>query len=493
MALAGPCKAGGIAGQLLAWGGNIVKDEYAGLDAVDQARLIRRGEVSPLDLVEAAIARVEALNPALNAVITPLFDKAREQAESPALTDGPFRGVPMVLKDFICHSAGDSFFEGMGYLKKLEWTEVGDTHLAAKFREEGFINIAKTNTCELALTPDTQPTEFGPTRNPWNVDRSTFGSSGGSAAAVASRMVPVGHANDAGGSIRMPAGACGLVGLKPTHGRVSLGPEFGDLFGGLVSEHVLARSVRDSAAVLDAISSPMPGDPSPISWESGRFADAAGRRSERALKIGFMDAHAGATVHADCSAAVHSTAKMLEDLGHQVEPSHPAVIEDEAFMRHFGNQVCAGTAWLVDHYWPGATGIPVTEADVEGMTWAMAEVGRAMNAADFLAGREAIQLFGRDVAMWFHHGDYDLLLSPTTPMPPPEIGSFASIDTVSFAFPFNCTGQPAMSVPVHQTSDGFPVGVQLVAKHAQEELLFEVAAQLEQQSGWLTRKPPICA
>jgi amidase len=252
----------------------------------------------------------------------------------------------------------------------------------------------------------------------------------------------------------------------------------------------VTRSVRDSAAVLDAIATPVPGDPNPLPRASG-FADAASRHPERALKIGFIDAHIGVTVHPDCSAAVHATAMMLEDLGHHVEPSHPAAIENEVFMRHFANQVCAGAAWLIDHYWPTATGIPVTKEDVEGMTWAMAEVGRGMNAGDFLAGREALQLFSREIATWFDEGGYDMLLSPTTPMPPPEIGSFAPIDTICFAFPFNSSGQPAMSVPVHETSDGFPVGVQLAAKHAQEELLFELAAQLEQRSGWLTRRPPV--
>ena len=469
-----------------------MKDEFADLDAVAQAELVRRGDVTPLELVEAAIARVQALDPSLDAVITPLFDQALERAGSPELADGPFRGVPMVLKDFVCHSAGDPFFEGMGYLRKLGWTEIGDTFLAARFREAGFVTVAKTNTAELGLLPDTQPAAFAPTRNPWNIDRSTFGSSGGSAAAVASRMVPVGHANDAGGSIRMPAGACGLVGLKPTHGRVSLGPEFGDLFGGLVAEHVVTRSVRDSAAVLDAVAGPMPGDPCPTPDRTGSFADAATGLGARTLKIGFVDDHRRIEVHPDCQAAVHSTVTLLEELGHRVERSHPAAIEDEAFMGHFGRQVCAGATWLVDHYWPAATGVPVTEDDVEGMTWAMAEAGRSMNAGEFLAGREAIQLFTRDVATWFHDGEYDVLLSPTTPMPPPSIGTFAPIDTVCFTFPFNATGLPAISVPVHESAEGLPIGTQLAAPYAREDVLLGLATQLEERSGWLSRRPPVC-
>ena len=468
-------------------------DEYAALDAVDQAELVRSGNVTPLELVEAAIARIEALNPVLNAVVTPLYDKAREQATSPTLPDGPFRGVPMVLKDFACHSAGDTFYEGMNYLKKLNWTEDHDTYLAAKFRAAGFITVAKTNTCELGITPDTQPDAFGATRNPWNTDHTPFGSSGGSAAAVASRMVPIGHANDGGGSIRLPASACGLVGLKPTNARVSLGPEFGDLWGGLAVEHILARSVRDSAAVLDAISEPMPGDPAPMNWVDGQFADAARRHPEQPLRIGLMDSHAGTTMHPDCTEAIQVAAKTLEELDHRVESSYPAAIENPDFASHFSRQVCASVAWLLDHYWPQHTGVPITEPDVEPLTWILAEIGRKMNGGDYLAGREAQQLFGRDIAQWFDDGNFDLLLTPTTPMRAPDIGTVAPIDAVYFTFPFNSSGQPAISLPLHESSDGFPVGVQLVARHGREDLLLTIAAQLEQHCRWTTRKPPISA
>lgn len=452
---------------------------------------MRSDEVTPLELVESAISRIGDLNPALNAVITPLYEKACEQAKSPELPDGPFRGVPMVLKDFICHSAGDPFFEGMNYLKKLTWTESDDTHLAAKFREAGFITVAKTNTCELGMTPDTQPDAFGPTRNPWNTELTPFGSSGGSAAAVASRMVPVGHANDGGGSIRMPAGACGLVGLKPTNGRVSLGPAFGDILGGLAVEHVVTRSVRDSAAILDSISIPMPGDPAPMAWAPGQFAAAAAHHPERALRIGLLDTHAGTIVHADCVEAVQRAARMLEALGHRVESSAPAAVQDPAFVSHFGRQMCAGVAWMLDHYWPRNTGVPIGEEDVEPVTWAMAEAGRAMNGGDFLAGREAQQSYGRDIALWYVDGGYDLLLTPTTPVRPPDVGTPAPIAAVYFTFPFNSTGQPAISLPLHQSSDGLPIGIQLVARHGREDVLLSIATQLEQHSGWLTRKPPV--
>jgi amidase len=478
---------------LLDWGLKAVQDEFANLDAVDQAEVVRSGAATPLDLVEAAIARIEALNPELNAVITPLFDQARAQATSPTLPDGPFRGVPMVLKDFICHSAGDPFFEGMQYLKNLAWTEDEDTYLAAKFREAGFIAVAKTNTCELGMTPDTQPQAFGPTRNPWNLGHTPFGSSGGSAAAVASRMVPVGHANDGGGSIRMPAGACGLVGLKPTNSRVSLGPEFGDIMGGLAVEHVVARSVRDSAAVLDAISRPMPGDPTPMDWAANRFAQAASQFPDQRLRVGLMDSHTATTLHPESVQAVGRAARMLEELGHHVEASHPAAIENPTFFAAFGRQMCAGVAWVLDHYWPRRTGIPVARDDVESLTWSMAEAGRAMNGGDFLAGREALQLYGRDIARWFDESGFELLLTPTTPVRPPEVGTPAPIEACYFTFPFNSTGQPAISLPLHENSDGLPIGIQLVARPGCEDLLLSVAAQLEHHANWASRKPPISA
>ena len=234
--------------------------ELARLDATGQAELVRDGEVSPAELVEGAIGRIEALNPELNAVISDLSDKAIAAAGRP-LADGPFRGVPMLLKDLACHSAGDPFHEGMAFLKRLKWTESEDQYLARKFRDAGFVFLGKTNTPELGILPTTEPAAYGPTRNPWDTGRSPGGSSGGSAAAVAAGLVPVAHANDGGGSIRIPASHCGLVGLKPSRGRVSLGADFGDVISGLAIEHVVCRSVRDSAAVLDAICGDMPGDP----------------------------------------------------------------------------------------------------------------------------------------------------------------------------------------------------------------------------------------
>jgi amidase len=284
-----------------------------------------------------------------------------------------------------------------------------------------------------------------------------------------------------------------LVGLKPTNTRVSLGPEFGDLLGGFAVEHVVTRSVRDSAAILDITSTPMPGDPYPMEWTPDRFRSAAGEHPERPLRVGFTTTHAGTAVHEDCAHAVQVAVKMLGTLGHEVEESHPAAIEDPAFFDSFGKQMCAATAWALDHYWPRRTGVPVTAEDVEPLTWGMAEAGRSLNAGDYLAGRETQQLFGRAIATWFDDGRFDLLMTPTTPVRPPSVGTLGPIESVFFTFAFNSTGQPAISLPLHQSDDGLPFGVQFVARHGREDLLLSIAAQLEEQTDWASHTPPISA
>ena len=262
-------------------------DELASLDATAQAELVRSGTVQPIELVDAAISRIEQLDPQLNAVVTPLFDKARDQATSTELPDGPFRGVPMLLKDFLCHTAGDPYFEGMRFLRDLHWREECDTYLAAKFRAAGFVFVGKTNLPELAGGAVTESAAFGPTRNPWDLTRSPGGSSGGSAAAVAAGLVPVAHGNDGTGSLRIPASACGLVGLKPSRGRTSLGPARSPGLLGNIVEHVLTRSVRDTAAVLDAVAGTLPGDLFTAEPPLRPFIDEVGRDPGH-LRVGLL-------------------------------------------------------------------------------------------------------------------------------------------------------------------------------------------------------------
>ena len=330
-------------------------DELSTLDATAQAALVSSGQASPGEMVEAAIARIEAINPQLNAVITPLFESARTQAAG-HLPDGPFRGVPFLLKDLSCHSAGDPFHEGMAFLKERGWTEGEDTALARRFRAAGLVVVGKTNTPELGILPTTEPHAYGPTRNPWDVGRSTGGSSGGSAAAVAAGMVPVAHANDGGGSIRIPASECGLVGLKPTRGRVSSGPEFGDVMGGLTCEHVVTRSVRDSAAILDATQGMEPGDPYSVPVPVRPYLQEVGA-DPGSLRVGMMTiAPLGQVdVHLDCVAATEIAGRALEVLGHRVEVSHPKALDDPDFTGHFITSWAAGAAWNLD-YWSRRTG-----------------------------------------------------------------------------------------------------------------------------------------
>src|SRR5882724_1408934 len=290
--------------------------DLALLDATAQAELVRQRKASPRELVDAAIDRIERVNPRLNAVITPLFETARAQADSTRLPDGPFRGVPFLLKDLICHSAGDPYHAGMRLLRELRWVEREDTYLAARFRASGFVFLGKTNTPELGPVPTTEPLAYGPTRNPWDPGRSPGGSSGGSAAAVASGMVPAAHANDGGGSIRIPASACGLVGLKPSRGRTSLGPDAGAVWEGMAIEHVVSRSVRDTAAVLDVVAGYVPGDPYTAPPPARPFRAEVGADPGR-LRVGLLTRAPGGAVelHPECVRGAQMTARLLESLG----------------------------------------------------------------------------------------------------------------------------------------------------------------------------------
>jgi amidase len=452
-----------------------MSDDLARMDATDQAELVRSGKASPSELVEAAIARIEKVNPELNAVIHPLFEEARREAAG-ELPAGPFRGVPMVLKDLLCFSAGHPFHEGMRFLKEQDWTEEEDQYLAAKFRTAGFVFVGKTNTPELGILPACEPDAHGATRNPWNTAHSTGGSSGGSAAAVASGMVPVGHANDGGGSIRIPASECGLVGLKPTRARTSLGPELGDMFGGLVSEHVVTRSVRDSAAILDAVHGPMPGDPYAAPPPARPFLEEVGAETGR-LRVGILTSAPGAPVHPDCVAAAEDAGRLLESLGHTVEAEHPKAMDDPEVTQQFITFWSAGNAWSLD-YWSRKTGRSIGPDDVEPLTWALCEMGRSFSAPQWLSARE-----------WLAEpppllGEFD------SPADNPLQGLFRAAGLVPFTPAFNITGQPGVSLPLSWNDAGLPIGVQLVSAFGREDVLLRVSAQLEQARPWADRVPP---
>src|SRR5581483_142904 len=291
-----------------------------------QAELVRTGVCSPSELLEACIDAVERLNPTLNSVIVPLYDVAREQVAAGALGDGPFRGVPLLLKDLGATLAGTPQYGGTRFLRDHQWISPRDSTLVERFRAAGFVMFGKTNTPELGLSPTTEPDTFGPTRNPWNPERIVGGSSGGSAAAVASRVVGLAHAGDGGGSIRNPAGAVGAVGLKPTRGRTSLGPDVGESWSGCVTEHVITRTVRDTASVLDCVAGYAPGDPAPAPPPVRPFADEVGADPGH-LRVGLFWANAHMPGGPDARAAVERCGRLLEELGHDVHDGYPDALD----------------------------------------------------------------------------------------------------------------------------------------------------------------------
>ncbi len=476
-----------------------MSDDITWLDATAQAELVRSGAVSPAELVEGAIDRMQRLNPELNAVIHELFDLARTTAKGP-LPDGPFKGVPFLLKDLGAELEGTPLCEGTNFAGDYRSTVTQE--LTKRFQRAGFVICGKTNTPEFGILPTTEPRRFGASRNPWNTGHSTGGSSGGSAAAVASGMVPVAHANDGGGSIRIPASCCGLVGLKPTRARVSTAPQYGDLMGGLIAEHVVSRSVRDTAAILDATAGPVPGDPywaPPLSGPSFLAAVSAKRTP---LRIGLLTASpSGSEVHADCVTAAMAAADLCESLGHVVEPATMEV-DGDLFTEHFVNVWAAGNAWtLLD--WEERLGRKATEDEFEPLSWSLISLGRAIDSGTYLKSQQALQKVTRQIAAYFE--GIDVLITPTLAEPPAPLGTFDSppdepltglfraATYVPFTPPFNVTGQPAISLPLHWNDGGLPIGVQFVGRFGAEETLLSLAGQLEEAAPWAHRRPPVSA
>ncbi len=468
------------------------------LDATAQAELVSKKEVRPIELVEAAIARIEKVNPQLNAVITEMYDLARDTAAR-ELPEGPFTGVPFLLKDLQAAYEGVRMTAGSKYLR--DFTPNGDSELVKRYKRAGLIVIGKTNTPELGILPTTEPELTGRTRNPWDTTRATGGSSGGSAAAVTSGMVPMAHANDGGGSIRIPASCCGVFGLKPTRARNPLGPHFGDLFSGLVAEHAVTRSVRDSAALLDATAGPDLGDPYYAPPPLRPFASEVGTDPGK-LRIAFTTTAAtGAPVHADCVAAVQEAAKLCVELGHEVEEAAPQ-LNGEMLIQAFMIIWSAGNAWTVDSL-SFATGKKASQEDFEPGTWALIEMGRRRSAPDYLLAWQTLQVFSRRIAQFMQR--YDLLLTPTVAEPPLPLGSFdstpedpmAGMRRAGLFVPFtpicNATGQPAMSVPLYWNADGLPVGTHFIGRFGDEATLFRLASQLESARPWAERLPAVSA
>jgi amidase len=479
-----------------------MSEELARLDATAQAELVRRGDASPAELVDAAIERIEAANGEINAVIHKLYDKGRAAAAGD-LPDGPFSGVPFLLKDLGATFAGDPLHMGMQYLKDADFHAPVDSYLALRFQQAGFVTIGKTNTPELGILPTTEPRAYGPSRNPWNLSRSTGGSSGGSAAAVAAGMVPIAHANDGGGSIRIPASECGLVGLKPTRQRISEGPIIGDNMSGLTTELVVSKSVRDTATVLEAVHGPAPGDPYVAPPPSRPYTEEVGADPGK-LRIGLVtEPLFVAEPNEVVAEAARDAGRLLESLGHVVEESQPRWFEGMDIVDTFLTRWMAGQTATLDQL-QAVVGREIGPDDVEPLTWALAEEGRRRSSGRYLTAVSQHQLLARLIAGWYESG-FDLLLTPTLGEPPPPLGAFddsgadpvaglmRGVQTAAFVAIFNATGQPAISLPLHWSDDGMPIGVQLVAGFGEEDVLLRVAAQLEEARPWADRVPAAVA
>ena len=478
--------------------------DLASLDATAQAELVRSGQLSATELVQTAIGRANAVDRHIHAIIHPRFAEALAEAEAVDGQDiGPFPGVPFVLKDLDGVAAGQPLHAGTKFLRDHNYVATVDSELTVRFRSAGLVCIGRTNTPELGLVTTSEPEAYGPSCNPWDLSRSTGGSSGGSAAAVAAGIVPMAHAGDGGGSIRIPASECGLVGLKPSRGRITLGPELGEAWGGLVARLAVTRSVRDTAALLDAVEGPGVGDPYWAPRPETPYLAEVGS-GVGSLRIGWVAEPPDGSFVTDpqVASATRRTAELLESLGHRVEEAHPAALNDPTGTGHFLVAFGAWVARELDRLGE-MVGEPVTADGVEAGTWTVAEGGRAVSAAQYLAAIEGIHAVTRAMVAWWHVDGFDVLLTPTVPELPPTLGQFASTPEnpfngllrstpiVTFTAPFNMTGQPAISLPLHHSTEGLPIGMQFVGAPAREDLLIRLAAQLEEALPWADRRPQI--
>ena len=468
--------------------------DYLQPDATRLAELVRRGEVSAAEVVEAAITRAEAVNHRINAVVTPMYEAAAAQARAGVV--GPLAGVPTLIKDLnFVKDVRCSF----GSRLWADFVPDHDAEIVTRYRRAGLVLLGKSNTPEMGLAATTEPVFLGACHNPWNLSRTPGGSSGGAAAAVAAGIVPVAHATDGGGSIRIPASCCGLVGLKPTRARTPLGPDVGEGWGGMAVGHVVSRSVRDSALMLDLTHGPGNGDPYHAPAFAGSFLDSLGK-DPSPLRIAIdLEPVSGGAIHAECHAAVRNAARLLESLGHHVETKSPdfdrrlfVEATDTIVLANVANSIRARTEKI---------GIEVSSQCVEMLTLRLAKMGRSFGADRYANAINHIHAVGRQMETFFE--TFDLVLSPTLLQPPVPLGF---LDTNSedgdtygarfrsfwgFTSLYNATGEPAISLPLHWTADELPVGVQLATSFGDEALLLQVAAQIERAVGGFNRRPAL--
>jgi Asp-tRNA(Asn)/Glu-tRNA(Gln) amidotransferase A subunit family amidase len=463
--------------------------EYVAHDAVGLAELVTRGEVSAAEVLEAALAAIDARNPELNAVIARRDDAARAEVEA-GLPDGPLRGVPYLIKDLNGHVAGMPTTNGVRLFADAIATR--DSEFVARLRRAGAVIVGKTNTPAFGTSTSTEPSLFGPCRNPWDLTRVSGGSSGGAAAAVAGGMVPAAHATDGGGSIRIPASCCGLFGLKPTRGRVTLAPFAGEAWAGMSKGHAVTRTVRDSAALLDVVSGHHPGDPYTAPTPERAFRAEVGADPGR-LRVAMLDGPpmVDLALEPECALALEGAARLLDTLGHHVEPATwPELPTIPAFV--LGVISSTNIASAVDVRL-AELGRELRDDDLDLWVRDTVERGRATTGVQYAQAVAAMHEIGRTIAAFM--ADYDVLLTPTMAIVPPELGVLDPNKPFLDALPTlssmsgmtsiaNLTGQPAMSVPLHRTGDGLPVGVQCIGRFGDEATLFRLASQLEVAAPW---------
>ncbi len=470
-------------------------DDYSSYDGVGLAELVRKGEVTPGELAEAAITRIERHNPQINAVVHQAFDEAR--AKAAALPDGPFRGVPFLVKDLLIQVAGWPRTSGSRFFRDV--VDAEDSGLMRRYRESGVNPIGKTNLSEFGIAGTTEGQLFGPCRNPWSLEHIVGGSSGGAAAAVAAGIVPMAHGGDGRGSIRIPASCCGLVGLKPTRDRSPHLPDGYDFAQGFVVEHVLTRTVRDSAVMLDVTGRPEPGSPYAAPAKERPYAQEV-LRSPGRLKIAWSSETAsGRPAHPEVQAALESTAQLLEKLGHEVVPQGLGVDQRALWAAQnafSGANFAAGLRRMTE-----ATGREPQGDDFEPLTWASWRGGQRVTGMDAMADAQQLRMLARQALQLWE--TFDLYLTPTLMAPPPRLGYLSPVlnaprdigrrngEYFSYPGPANMTGQPSISLPLAWSSEGLPMGMMFTARYADEATLFRLAAQLEKEAPWKDRRPPI--
>lgn len=467
-------------------------------DGLALGKLVRKGDVSATELVDAAIDKIEAHNPALNAVVTKIYDNARETARQQPI-EGPFAGVPFLLKDLGGALGGVPFSSGSRFFKDA--CPPVDSELVRRYKASGLIPLGRTNTPEFGLNASTEPVLFGPAHNPWNTERTPGGSSGGSTAAVAAGLVPLAHATDGGGSIRIPASCCGLFGMKTTRGRNTMAPYLGESLAGCSVEHVVSRTVRDSAAALDATAGPAPGDPYTAPPPLRPYLEDATTEPTQ-LKIAITtEAFSGVPVHQDCITATLEAGKLCESLGHIVEEASPS-FDAEQLDRDYHQLFAVGAAANIRQR-AKALDRALDLDGFEKITWKMMALADDLKAADYVQLINRLHATCRQIGSFFEN--YDLLLTPTLAQPPVQLGHLdmmmddldAYADRLwrfaAFTYQFNVTGQPAMSIPLHWSGENLPIGVQFVGRFGDESTLFQLAGQLERANPWLGRTPPIWA